>query len=399
MRTLAWDRNRVIREVRDRIWTHLSPTLARQALALDASRLLQMAEVDLQALARVQFMTSNQVGDFLLTLPFLVRRLNTTTAYDQERSVERVRGAIDWPPTITGRLATGQPHLYVTRPARRAFQTPENALLAFTLQQVTAEGQKIGWRSSKGAGQQVGVRTTMAERWRSHRAIQEIAPIQISSRDLARIAHGRNGRRYASVVDAYLLWRQLIEQLDARQLRTLIEQAALVTTEASVLFEIRCAFETLDSLRSLDWGGDKLHAFMGGLTQVLHRARETLTIWYQHVPAQLANQSRYRSLQQAHGVPVGSLRPDLILRRDTSTGSTWLLVECKLGETRTVEQSARAALVDLLAYRRVFDTPLAGQHPYGLGIAWGAELEPNPAAEIMLCSQDQIGRAIHAFAA
>jgi len=80
-------------------------------------------------------------------------------------------------------------------------------------------------------------------------------------------------------------------------------------------------------------------------------------------------------------------------------GSSWLLVECKLGEKRTVQDSARAALLDLLAYRRAFDSRLTGQHLYGLGIAWGAELDPNPAEEIMLCTHDRLHLAIEAFAA
>jgi len=177
MRTVPWDRDQVIREIRNRIWTHLSPTLAPQALALDASKLLQVPEHDLQALARLQFMTSDEVCDFLAELPLLLRSLNSTTTHDEERSFKRLRGPIQWSATIAGRLATGQPQLYVTRPARRAFQTPENALLAFTLFQVASEGKAIGWQGSKGGvGAVINARTTTADRWRSHRAINEIDP-------------------------------------------------------------------------------------------------------------------------------------------------------------------------------------------------------------------------------
>lgn len=399
MRTLPWDRAAVIREIRDRIWTHISPTLARHSLSVEASRLLQLPELDLQALARVQFMASDEVGLLLDSVPSLLRRLNTTTTHDEERSVERVRGVIEWPATITGRLATGQTHLYVTRPARRAFQTPENALLSFTLAQVVVQGRRIGWSGTKHLGAEVGRRTMTAERWHSHRAIQEIDPIQPTNRDLARIAQGRSSRRYAAVLSAYHLWRRLIEQLDAGELRRLIEQRALITAEDPVLYEVRCAFEILDNLRELNWRGDRLRAFSGGLSQKLSRADQTITVWYQQVPPQMASTSRYRHVQRAHDIVAGSLRPDLVLRRDTPVGCSWLLVECKLGEVRSVENSVRAALVDLLAYRRAFDSSLAGQHPYGLGIAWGVDLEPNPGEEVMLCTQDQIHRAIRVFAA
>lgn len=398
MRTVLWDRGQVIREIRDRIWTHLSPTLARQTLALEVSRLLQLPEHDLYSLARIHFLASDQVGSFLDDLPSLVRRLTTTTTHEQESSLERVRGAIEWPTTITRRLATGQPHLYVTRPARRAYQTPANSLLAFTLDQVASIGKVIGWQGAGGIAAQIGARTTAAERWRSHRAIQEIQRARPSTRDLIRIAQGPSRRRYAAVLEAFELWRQLIAQLDTPRLRELIEQHALVTTQDPILFEIRCAFEILESLHKLSWRGDKLRVFHGGLTEVFARDQETITVWYQQVPAALANHSRYRDIQRAHRIPVGSLRPDLVLRRDTPTGPSWLLVECKLSEKR-VEQPARAALVDLLAYRRAFDASLAGQRQYGLGIVWGAELSPSPAAEVMLCTHDQIYPAVRAFAA
>jgi hypothetical protein len=66
---------------------------------------------------------------------------------------------------------------------------------------------------------------------------------------------------------------------------------------------------------------------------------------------------------------------------------------------RTVLHSARTALLDLLAYRRAFDVPLAGLHRYGLVVAWGGELKPNAAEEIMLCTQGQNHAAIGVFAA
>jgi hypothetical protein len=66
----------------------------------------------------------------------------------------------------------------------------------------------------------------------------------------------------------------------------------------------------------------------------------------------------------------------------------------KLGITRSVGDSARAALLDLLGYRRAFDEVLSQQEaPYGLGLAWGAELLPHE-DEVLLCSPDQIGPAL-----
>jgi hypothetical protein len=69
-------------------------------------------------------------------------------------------------------------------------------------------------------------------------------------------------------------------------------------------------------------------------------------------------------------------------------------VEVKGGK-RPVEEAARAATYDLLAYRTAFDVPLARQAgPYGLGIAWGAGLAHNPFSEVLLCTPDSLERAL-----
>jgi hypothetical protein len=71
-----------------------------------------------------------------------------------------------------------------------------------------------------------------------------------------------------------------------------------------------------------------------------------------------------------------ALRPDLVLHRPARGDEQWLLIEAKGGERR-VERSARAAVLDLLAYRRAYDQALSRTHHYGLGVAFGADLAPN----------------------
>jgi hypothetical protein len=88
----------------------------------------------------------------------------------------------------------------------------------------------------------------------------------------------------------------------------------------------------------------------------------------------------------------------MVLLRANGSEQTWLLIENKLGEKRTVRSSARAALLDLLAYRTAFHAALSSQGTYGLGIAWGAELEPATDSDIMLATPDRIEIALNAFA-
>jgi len=65
-----------------------------------------------------------------------------------------------------------------------------------------------------------------------------------------------------------------------------------------------------------------------------------------------------------------------------------------MGTKRPVERSARAALLDLLAYEKAFAQGLAScGGPVGLGIAWGSGLEAVESRH-MLCTPEAIPQAL-----
>src|SRR5919197_4565787 len=149
MRLLPWERKDLIAEIKRDLWRYLTPAASIETELLEAAALLQVSPQELRTLGRLQFLVSNERGELLRQLPFLVRRLATTTASEEEWSAERIRGAIQWGRTIGVRQATGIPHLYVTSPARRAYQTPENELLTLVLDAVVLLGRRTGWHRSE----------------------------------------------------------------------------------------------------------------------------------------------------------------------------------------------------------------------------------------------------------
>ena len=73
------------------------------------------------------------------------------------------------------------------------------------------------------------------------------------------------------------------------------------------------------------------------------------------------------------------------------------MIEAKMGTKRSLERSARASLLDLLAYERAFTIGLDGMpSPVGLGIAWGSGLYPATSRH-MLCTPDAIPEALEVF--
>src|SRR5512142_3014216 len=130
MRSLDWDRNARIAQVRDRIWSYLSPASRFEMEGLlVAAALLNWPEADALRLGGLQFLLSAEVRDFLAEMPQLVRRLATTSAPEEQWTSERLHGPIDWNRTLALRGTVGSQHLFVTAPARRVYQTAENELL------------------------------------------------------------------------------------------------------------------------------------------------------------------------------------------------------------------------------------------------------------------------------
>jgi hypothetical protein len=397
MKSLEWRRDRLIGPIRRHVWRYLTAASTVEA-ELEATALLQMRAGELRTLGAAQFLLSDELGALLDEVPRLLRRLATTTTNEEEWSADRVRGAIQWSRTLGARQSTGISHLYVTAPSRRAFQTPENELLVFLLDQTRQLGGSLGWyrSQSRDTGRIVAARIAASERWSQSRMLASVERKVVSPRAYARVRSGRFRRRYATVIDAYERYRALVGSLDREVIRHAVETAGLVSRDDATLFELYCTFAVLGALQEQGWTLGRFGLFRGSLRLTATRGAETMRIDYQQVPRSLGSHSRYREIQHDHRLGIGALRPDLVLNYDNGADTRWLLVEAKGGE-RSVDRSARAAIFDLLAYRSAFAPALVSSPwPYGLGVAWGAGLFPARGENtgIVLSTPDTIGRAL-----
>lgn len=396
MRTLPWIRSDLIRQIRSDLWRYLTPAASIEQELLEAAALLQLPAYELRTLGRLQFLVSQELGNLLEQLPFLTRRLATTTAAEEEWSAERVRGAIQWGRTIGVRQATGIPNVYVTAPARRAYQTPENEMLVLVLDAVVQIGHRIGWHqsTSEDVGLLVSRRVQEAQRWLQLRGLVEVERRPMTPSKLARIRSGRHRRRYAAVIAAYDRYRLLADRLDRAAIRAAVEGYGLVTRDDPTLLELVCTFQTIRALGEQGWSLSRLGLLAGSLRLQGQRDHQSLELSYQSTPSALSRGSAYRAVQQSHGINPGGLRPDLVIKVANNSTIRWLLIEVKGGE-RSVVGSARAAAYDLLAYRTAFGANLEEQSgAYGLGIAWGSGLEPRFSTGISLCTPDKLPEAL-----
>lgn len=398
MESHRWDRASIIERLRGAVWRYLSEASATEEdIPLEAAALLQMDPAEVQELGRIQFLASDSVRQLLDGMPGLVRRLATTSVPDEERSPERVRGPIRWGATYGERAATGLPHIYVTAPAKRAFQTPENEVLVHALDAVSQVGRRTGWHrsSSTSLGGLVRARVETADKWRRARALTEIERAPVSQRTISRVRSRPRSRRYRPAVDTAVLYRDFVRRAEPAAVQTAIEQHALVARDDPVLLELLAFFTLEEALKETGWTVSRPGLVRGGRALAARQGKRELDLYYQQTPAALGAGSLYEAVQRRHQMTgVAPLRPDMVMRARQRQSTRWVLWEVK-GVERSVQDSARAATLDLLAYRRAYDPVLSKQHgPYGVGVAWGRNLNPAADPEIILCSPDRIEEAL-----
>lgn len=407
MKILPWERPARIAEVGDQIWSYVSPSSTLEGPGLlAAAALVGWAANDVVELAALQFLLSAEARNFVDDLPRIVRRLSTASIQQQERSAERIRGPVQWGPTITGRLANGGPNLHVTAPVDRAYQTAENELLVHVLDAVVRLGNASGWdKPSMKSAPAAIIRNHVIEatKWQGSSMLSTVRRLPPNPKSIARVAAGRAATRYGSVLSAYRMLDALVQRLDRVAIRAAIEKVGLVTASEPILFELLTLFKTIGALNVHGWELKPLRVFRGAISTCGIRADgRRLDLWYQPKPSELSLASKYRELLSAHRFQrVDDLRPDLVLRwQDSTGGQRILIIECKLSQTGGVREGARKALFDLLAYRHAFDDGLSqAGRPYGLGVSWGAGLVPQLDQDVMLCTPDTIEEALSVTAA
>jgi hypothetical protein len=402
VKTLPWDRTARIIEVRDRIWTYISPASRFELPGLlIAAALLRWPETEARRLGELQFLLSAEVHKFLQAMPQLARRLATASAREEQWTSERLLGPVEWNRTLALRAITGTQHVYVTAPARRVYQTAENELLVHVLDAVVRTGHRSRWDQAvtrKGPAELLRDHMSEAMRWQQSRMLSAVDRVPPTTRSVARIRNGRLRGRYAPVLCAYDKLVSLVEQLDRQAVRDAVEHAGLVTAHEATLFELLTTFRVFDALRGNGWTMQPFYLFEGSVRTHGYRQDDgrPINFWYQKTPPGLAG-SRYKQVLAAHDFPrQHELRPDLVIQWTGRRGhDRWLLIECKLSQSMGAEHAARQALTDLLAYRHSFSNALAdAEHPYGLGVAWGAGLDPATGSEIALCTPDTLRDAI-----
>ena len=165
---------------------------------------------------------SDEASALLSAMPRLIRDLSISTASSPERLAGELRGPILWSETLAARGASaGDPSVFVCSTVARAYDTPENQLLAAALQMVVRGGRDVERVHRRGREEPALFAAArrngdQAQRFLDHRTLIGVRRDRIGRRALARLQHDPRRRSYRPVVE---MLAKAAEPIDASTVR------------------------------------------------------------------------------------------------------------------------------------------------------------------------------------
>lgn len=376
------EREALLAEVRNYLPGFLSSAAAEQPDPLgDVQELLNLTPADTDRLVSTHVLLSSEVRDFVAALEQGLRKPITSSVRPKE-ATQAVRGAIDWQATMGARALAGNDQtLYVIRPARRIFDTPENRALAWALQRLdrTVRASGFGVEEAGAAITDPQERSAWADaltftqvalaRARRVPWIRDIQPERPSPSTMRRLSVARTafyGRLLPSLIRALNRWTEAPTPDD---LTELLCRRWFRPRRDWQLFEVVIALRLARAIAEKTNARRKSRLLVGGAGGRSAFARFSLddggqiALWYQAWPGSLGA-DLHRAARDRQELRSGEPRPDLIVQR-TGPAADLAVLELKASRSPSYLGSGLSQLLGYLAGRPA----IVGQQPRGWLVA------------------------------
>lgn len=344
---------------------------------------------DYETLALSHFLLYCHRTEFPDLLYRISTNLSRNTKQDRQDDSKVIRGFVDWSETVRRRVSNGfaDNSSFVIRRNERVYNVPANQLLKFLIEfilkaiptvKTLAPGQTEGWMIHLTELAQ-SVRRIYRNRLRSR--LQEVTLPRRVTYKLIRSALTHRNPYYQKIGELGDLYYRLFVLRDPKVLFSVIEQQLLAHQEDDKLYEYVVLFDLLSHLEAVRVANNGRRRM--GLIRARYRtvfryrwSNTKVTVYYQHVPEDLAGHSRYTRLWLNHGRSHASSRiPDIVIRitkilPDGSRKRRFAIIEVKHLE------DLKSAAIDVEAYLYEFQDVLQDT-PKALLVMWSG---PRPTA-------------------
>jgi len=395
----------VLDRVRHFLWLYVHEGASIKELHNVVQNLTWLDKRDIDYLAIVHFLLSDEVKEFVKALSRIFRKISHST--QREVFVNRgfIRGRVDWNLTLKKRYSQGyDPTIFVCKPPGRTYNLPENQLLKFILiemkkliEETTAlskfEEKNIRLEELKtkdGKG-----RWTDRISWLKfhvNNALKHVylrgvdIPNQVNARMIRRAITARN-KDYEKVADSHSLHHKIIQRMDRNTLIELIEKRILEPLKKDTLFELYVLFEVMNSLGN----PEEVNLIKPGAKVIgkYRNGEETVHIYFQRVRG-LFEKSRYKKIFDDYELDVSSRRPDITLYFEKE--DKFLIIEVK----RTVDRNYIVdSVYKVLGYVADFIEHFGKeQKPKSVLVVWNIKRLRETEQEVCILSHNEVSKFI-----
>lgn len=349
----------MLSEVRDLLPAFLSAASVERSGPVSAAReLLGLAESDMQRVLAVHLMLSDPVRDLVASLPTGIR--SPITSSIRPRIAGRtVTSGIDWAATARHR-ATSSPmgDVWVTRPANRVFDIPENRALAWVLKMLEGRGAMalpaVG--DAPGAwGEEIKASTSEVRRARRTAWLEGVPAIWPGDEAYSRLQADRKGfyRLRVSAASRYL--RRTLTSPSPDEIVEALSQRYFEPKQDWKLFEIAVLIRIANALAAL---GTRLTT-----TRLFHESKSRpfaayrvsssreVRVWYQTWPPATAPSELTDAIRHYH-LASGGNRPDIVIEfLEAGRSNRAIVLELKASSSGSYLSSGFAQLLGYLRDR------------------------------------------------
>ena len=353
-------RAELLDEVMSRLPGHLSEATVDRAGPVEvAADLLELLPRELGRLISAHLVRAGEAQRFVHRLPMGVRQPLVDTHREHMLSAGAT-SAIDWGATMRHRGTSPGVPVFVTRPARRVFDTPANRMLRWALETLhtqlhRAREDQMGPEAAATLSRmRATVLVATGQSWLSR--------VPAERPTAAGLAGLRASRRAFYSVDLRAVCELLLPLVPEPEPDALVEFLARWYFEPSLdwkLFEIGVLLRIARQLRQmggqtrarLDFGGDSRRPF---LTTSLPDGTQ-IGLWYQKWPSG-SGTSLVRDAARRHGLVARHFsRPDIVLEAQRNGARKNLLLELKASGDPSYLVSGMYQILGYLADRADVD--------------------------------------------
>ncbi len=193
-------------------------------------------------------------------------------------------------------------------------------------------------------------------------------PTKITDMMLQRVRCARSNH-FKGVYDSLRLYRKLFIQEERDTLRDCFAQGVLKPLSRDTLYEVYILFVTIESLEQAGWSREhfRLIGYSNGAVAHYKNGDTTLRIYYQTLPATLAQNSLYTDLLRKYQIDVSLRRPDILLEFDAQRCNFKLLEIKRTQDKRYIVESVYKVLGYLKDFEKCF---VSGGMPHAMLVVW-----------------------------